>query len=155
MQLFRKDHQKTSIHLSAVWIINKHHLIIWKEEDNVMVNTVQYRGFYYGLCVLKAIIQESHLDTNMITSMIITKIYNLDIYIHTMGNKITKFNAYIIHIIGTSASWGETTQCIIINHFKGYGANTEKSLLKFIQRKRNPTIKEKIPPPTNSWNWPT
>ena len=58
--------------------------------------------------------------TNAMTSMIRTKLFNLDIHIHTMGNYITKFDVYVLQIIYTLASWGETTQDIITDPFKGY-----------------------------------
>ena len=60
----------------------------------------------------------------MTTSMIRTKLSNVDIYIHTVGNDIIKFNAYVLHLIDTLASQGETIQDILKNIFKGYGACT-------------------------------
>ena len=76
------------------------------------------------------------MDTNAITSMIITIIFNLDIYFHTMGNNITKFYAYFLQIIDTLVSLGETIQYLLANLFKGYGSCIDKSFMESIKQKQ-------------------
>ena len=92
-------------------------------KKKVMVWSTQFGlgGFYSGVCLLDVIIQEIQLDTNVTTSMISTKLPNLDIYIHTVVNDITRFNEYLIQLIDTLSPRGETTQYILTNTFKGYG----------------------------------
>ena len=57
------------------------------------------------------------MDTNATTSVIRTKLSNMDIYIHIVGGGITKFNAYVLQIIGTLSSQGENTQYLLTNIF--------------------------------------
>ena len=64
-----------------------------------------------------------------------TKLSNLYIYIHTVGNDITNFNKYILHLIDTLASWGETTQYLFKNKLKVYGSCTNKLSVEYIQQK--------------------
>ena len=73
----------------------------------------------------------------------------MDLYIHTVGNDITKFNTYLLQIIDTLASWLEKLQDTPKNIFKGYGACTDKSFVEYIYINRNSTAKEKTQPPTN------
>jgi hypothetical protein len=89
-----------------------------------------------GLCLLKVLIRESHLDTNATTSMIRTKLTNLDAYIQTIGNDISKFNSYVKMLLSTLESRGETTQDLLTNLFKGYAACSDKNFVKYIARKQ-------------------
>ena len=89
-------------------------------------------GVYYRLCLLDVIIQEIQLDTNVTTSMISTKLPNLDIYIHTVVNDITRFNEYLIQLIDTLSPRGETTKYILMNLFKGYGDCADQSFVEYI-----------------------
>ena len=54
---------------------SKKMIIIWSTHINLGV-------VYSGVCLLEVTIREIHLDTNKTKSMIRTKLYNLDIYIH-------------------------------------------------------------------------
>ena len=89
-----------------------------------------------GLCFLKVLIRESHLDTNATTSMIRTKLTNLDAYIQVIGNDISKFNGYVKMLIQTLHARGETTQDLLTNLFKGYAACSDKNFVKYIARKQ-------------------
>ena len=73
------------------------------EKKKTMVWSMQFNlgGVYSGVCIMKFIIQESRLDTNATTRMIQTKLSNLDIYICTVGNDITKFHGYVLQLIDT------------------------------------------------------
>ena len=51
---------------------SKKNIIVWSAQFNI-------GGVYYGVCPLKVMILESHLDTNATKSMILTKVSNLDI----------------------------------------------------------------------------
>jgi hypothetical protein len=90
-----------------------------------------------GLCFLKIIIRESHLDTNATTGMIRTKLSNLDSYIQVVGNDVTKFNGYVKMLLDTLASRGETTQDLLTNLFKGYGSCSDKTFVEYIAKKQD------------------
>lgn len=90
-----------------------------------------------GLCLLKVIIRESHLDTNATTGMIRTKLSNLDSYVQVVGNDITKFNGYVKMLLDTLASRGETTQDLLTNLFKGYGSCSDKTFVEYIAKKQD------------------
>ena len=70
--------------------------------------------------MLKVIIRESHLGTNTTTQSIRTKLSNLDRYIVTIGNDITKFNGYIKRLVQSLAARGDRTEALFSNLFKGY-----------------------------------
>ena len=75
------------------------------------------------------------MDTNAATVIIWTKLYNMDIYIHTVGNGIIWFNVYVLQIIDTLASWGKKNQDLLTNIFKGYGTCTDNLFVEYIQQK--------------------
>ena len=89
-----------------------------------------------GCCLLKLIIRESCLDTNATTTMIRTKLSNLDSYIQQVRNDITKFNGHIQILIQTLRSRGKTTTDLLTNLFKGYGSCSDKTFVTYIQRKQ-------------------
>jgi len=107
----------------------KRKITIWRNE--YVIN-----GGYSGICLLKVIIREGHLDTNATTSMIRTKLSNLDTYIHTVGNDITKFNGYVRMLQDTLRARGETTSDLLTNLFKGYAACSDKNFVDYIRRKQ-------------------
>ena len=90
-----------------------------------------------GLCFLKVLVRESHLDTNATTSMIRQKLSDLDSYINVVGNDISKFNGHVKMSLDTLASRGETTQDLLTNLFKGYGACSDKTFVDYIAKKQD------------------
>lgn len=90
-----------------------------------------------GLCLLKIIIRESHLDTNATTAMIRLKLSNLDSFMPTVGNDITKFNGYVKMLVDTLGSRGKHTEDLIINLFKGYGAVADKVFVEYMAKKQD------------------
>ena len=89
-----------------------------------------------GNLLLKVIIRESHLDTNATTQSIRTKLSNLDRYIVTIGNDITKFNGYVKGLVQSLAARGERTEDLLSNLFKGYQAVADRNFLKYINGKQ-------------------
>ena len=85
---------------------------------------------------MKVIIRESHLDTNATTQSIRTKLSNLDRYIVTIGNDITKFNGYVKGLVQSLAARGERTEDLLSNLFKGYQAVSDRMFLKYIAGKQ-------------------
>ena len=89
-----------------------------------------------GNLLLKVIIRESHLDTNATTQSIRTKLSNLDRYIVTIGNDITKFNGYVKGLVQSLAARGERTEDLLSNLFKGYQAVSDRTFLKYVGSKQ-------------------
>lgn len=107
---------------------------IW--EDEYIIENDQGSKIPSGNLLLKVIIRESHLDTNATTQSIRTKLSNLDRYIVTIGNDITKFNGYVKSLVQSLAARGERTEDLLSNLFKGYQAVADKTFLKYIGGKQ-------------------
>jgi hypothetical protein len=111
----------------------KKKLLIWEKEYTVKVGGKDFKS---GILFLKVVIRESHLDTNATTSMVRHKLSNLDTYVATIGNDITKFNAYVRILVDSLSARGEETSDLLVNLFKGYGACSDKSFVDYIRRKQ-------------------
>ena len=107
---------------------------IW-ENEYIILNH-QGTRIPSGNLLLKVIIRESHLDTNATTQSIRTKLSNLDRYIATIGNDITKFNGYVKGLVQSLAARGERTEDLLSNLFKGYQAVSDRMFLKYIAGKQ-------------------
>ena len=107
----------------------KKKITIWRELYTL-------NNYFSGLLLLKVLIRESHLDTNATVTMIITKLSNLDVYIHTIGNDITKFNGYIRVLVDSLSARREITNDLLTNLFKGYLACSDKTFVDYIARKQ-------------------
>ena len=110
-------------------------ILIWKKDYvvNDQANDVTNRPC--GILLLKVIIRESHIDTNATTTTIRNKLSNLDEYIATVNQNITKFNAYVQTQITALETRGETTTDLLANLFKGYAACSDKNFVKYIANK--------------------
>jgi hypothetical protein len=106
----------------------KNKILIWRNQYSI-------NGYSSGNLLLKIIIRESHLDTNATTSSIRTKLSRLDTYIVTIASDITKFNGYVRYLIDSLAARGESSNDLLTNLFKGYGAATDKVFVEYISRK--------------------
>ena len=109
-------------------------LQIWESE--YIVQNQQGTKIPSGNLLLKVIIRESHLDTNATTQSIRTKLSNLDRYIVTIGNDITKFNGYVKGLVQSLAARGERTEDLLSNLFKGYQAVSDRTFLKYVGSKQ-------------------
>ena len=75
-----------------------------------------------GVALLKVIIRESHLDTNATTNQIRTKLSTLDTYILTINCDIGRFNQYVKLLLQSLTARNQTTNDLLINLYKAYGA---------------------------------
>lgn len=108
----------------------KRKILVWETKYTV-------HGLGSGNLLLKTIIRESHLDTNATSSSIRTKLTELDKYLPTVGQDITKFNTYVKLMVEGLKSRGEVTQDLLINLFKGYLTCTDKEFVSYIKRKQD------------------
>ncbi len=78
-----------------------------------------------GPLLLKVIICESDIDTNVTIRNVRNKLSNLDHYLPMIGYDIIKFNMYIKNLVSELHSRGEITHDLLINLFKGYAVSTD------------------------------
>ena len=122
--------------------------MVWSTKFN-------FGGVYTGVCLLKVVIQESHLDINATTHIIKTKLPNLDIYSHIVGNKI-----YQIHHICSTYNWHFGLLRWKIKMSSGIYLKVMRhvhisSFWIITKEKRNAITKDKILPPPNWLNFTT
>ena len=105
----------------------------WEEE--YLVENDQGTTVPSGNLLLKVIIRESHLDTNATTQNIRSKLNNLDTYVASIGNDITKLNSYVKILCLNLAARGEKTEDLLTNLFRAYLAVSDKTFVQYISRK--------------------
>jgi len=94
--------------------------------------TVGTNGRITGVCLLKILIRESHLDSNATSTMIRFKLSNLDDYLSEIDNDINKFHKYVKVLIDNLHARGETTHDLIANLFKAYAACSDQTFIKYM-----------------------
>ena len=108
----------------------KRKILVWEDQ-------YQLGQYGSGNLLLKIIVRESHLDTNATSASIRKKLTNLDKYLPTIGQDITKFNTYIKLLVDGLRSRGEITNDLLINLFKGYSACSDREFIEYIKRKED------------------
>ena len=89
----------------------KQKLNVWKKQFII--------GKYpSGNLLLKVLVRESHLDTNVTTSWIRTHLSSLDEYMMTIGSNIGKFNFHVQTLLGSLMARGETSTDLLTNFFQ-------------------------------------
>ena len=83
-----------------------------------------------GLSLLKVLIRESHLDSNTTSTMIRTKLSNLDDYLDEVNNDIGEFNHYVQIFIDSLSARDETTNNLMTNLFKAYAACSDATFVR-------------------------
>jgi hypothetical protein len=105
---------------------------LWKSQYTVVIDEVEY---LLGTMLLKVIIRKSHLDINATIAATRTKLSSLDTYVLTISCDIEKFDQYLMLLIDSLATRGETTQDLLSNLFKGHLAASDKTFTTYIARK--------------------
>ena len=108
----------------------KRKILVWEDQ-------YQIGAYGSGNLLLKIIVRESHLDTNATSALIRKKLTNLDRYLPTIDQDITKFNTYVKLLIDGLRSRGEATNDMLINLFKGYSACSDREFIEYIKRKED------------------
>jgi hypothetical protein len=90
-----------------------------------------------GVALLKVIIRESHLDTNATTNQIRTKLSTLDTYILTINSDIGRFNQYVKLLLQSLTARNQTTNDLLINLYKAYGAVNDVVFRTWLLRKQD------------------
>ena len=85
-----------------------------------------------GLCLLKIFVRESYLDSNATTGMIREQLSNLDLYMPTVNNDITRFNNHVKMLLQALHARNERTLDLLTYLFKAYAVCNDKEFTKFI-----------------------
>ena len=104
-------------------------VMVW--EDQYKIKEIPSRNI-----LIKIIICESHLDSNVTTTSIRNQLSSLNHFITTVGCDITKFNAHINFLLEGLELRGETTHDLLSNLLKGYAAASDNTFTKYIERKQ-------------------
>jgi hypothetical protein len=85
-----------------------------------------------GLCLFKVIVRESYLDSNATTGMIREQLSNLDVFMPTVDNDITRFNNHVKMLLNALHARNERTLDLLTYLFKAYAVCNDKEFSKFI-----------------------
>ena len=96
-----------------------------------------FDGVIAGVCLLKVIVSESHIDTNATTKHIRDRLGSLDTFMVQVDSDITKFNRYVKGLLKALRARGQMTQDLLINLFKGYKAASDKEFVKWVIKKED------------------
>ena len=72
-----------------------------------------------GPLILKTVLCDSHIDINVTSTALSPKLSNLDTYIATVGNDITKLNVHFNTLIQSIIARGDMGMDLLANIFKG------------------------------------
>ena len=85
-----------------------------------------------GLSLLKVIVRESYLDSNATTGMIREQLSNLEMFMPTVDNDITRFNNHVKMLLKALSARNERTFDLLTYLFKAYSVCNDKEFNKFI-----------------------
>ena len=115
--------------MASLYKVGKTKIVVWEKKYKI-------NGKGSGNFLLKIIIQESHLDSNVTTIVIRLQLSSLDTYINTIGCDIMKFNVYVQNLLEGLVSRGETTNDLLSNLFNRYQAVSNHTFVKYINQKQ-------------------
>ena len=111
--------------MSSLSKTGKDKVQIWEEEYTV-------NGTRSANLLFKVILRESHIETAATSASIRYQLSKLDEYISSVGQDITKFNAYVKLMVEGLNARGESSSDLLINLFKGYLACSDKEFVSYI-----------------------
>ena len=107
-----------------------------KQKLNVWKKQFIIENYASGNLLLKFLVRESHLDTNVTTSWIRTQLSSLDKYMMIISNDIGKSNFHIQTLMGSLTARGETSTDLLTNLLKGYDKFLDKTFVAYMDRKK-------------------
>ena len=129
---FRKSQDDRMLYeclLNSMSPEGKSRVNIHSEEYQLLDGT---RRIPSGLCLLKVVVRESYLDSNATTGMIREQLSNLDSYMPTINNDITRFNNHVKMLLKALHARGEQTLDLLTYLFKAYAVCNDKEFVKYI-----------------------
>ena len=103
---------------------------VWKSEYHVGTRPS-------GVLLLKVMIHESHIDTNVTASSIHHQMANLKDYIIKVNCDICVFNRHVQSLIEGLNSCGQQSTDLLVNLFATYKAAKDKKFIKYIEDKES------------------
>ena len=102
-----------------------------------MIKNPNSQGLYkpYANSLLKIIIRVSHIDMNMTTASIRTKLQNLDTFILMIACNVEKFNMHLNLLLDSPSAQGKTIIDLLNYLFKTYEAVSNKEFVCYIKSK--------------------
>ncbi len=86
--------------------------------------------------LLKIILRESHIDTNVTVSHIRTQLSFLDTYLRRIGHDIRRMNDYVTSLRDALMARGETSNDLFVNLFKGCKAASDCCFIAYMEKKK-------------------
>lgn len=86
-----------------------------------------------GLCLLKVVVRESYLDSDATTGMIREQLSNLDMFMPTVNNDITRFNNHVKMLLQALTARNERTLDLLTYLFKAYKVCNDTEFVDFIK----------------------
>ena len=103
---------------------------VWKSEYHVGTRPS-------GVLLLKVMIHESHIDTNVTASSIHHQMAHLKDYIIKVNCDIRVFNRHVQSLIEGLNSRGQQSTNLLVNLFAAYKAAKDKKFIKYIEDKES------------------
>jgi len=104
----------------------------------LMEHEFKVGNIFSGICLLRTLIRESHIDNNATNRIVLNKLANLDEYMDAIGNDVEKFNDYVNSSIESLAARGHQVPHDLLHClFKGYAQVKDKTFTSYIIQKQN------------------
>ena len=107
-----------------------------KQKLNVCKKQFMIGKYASGNLLLKVLVRERNLDTNVSTSWIRMQLSSLDKYMMTIGSNIGKFNFHVQTLMGLLTARSETSTDLLTNLFKGYAECSDKTFVAYMTCKK-------------------
>jgi hypothetical protein len=104
-------------------------ITVWKNQYTI-------NGHKSAICLLKIVIRESYLDTNLTSRHIREELMSLDKYMVECGYDIGKFNLHVKTQLEALMARGKNTNDLLAYLFKGYKAAKDKKFIAYIELKQ-------------------
>ena len=118
------------------------YLLATMSKEGHATTTVQKSEYHIGNCpsgvlLLKVMICESHIDTNMTASLIRHQTANLKDYIIKVNCDIHVFNRHVQSLMEGLNSHGQQFTNLLVNLFAAYKAAKDKKFIEYIEDKES------------------
>ena len=90
-----------------------------------------------GTCLIKIVIQKSHVDTNATTSHILTQLGPIHKIVVDLKSNNVKVTEKVKALVEELAACGESTNHLLDNLFEGNKIASDKSFVAYICKKRD------------------
>lgn len=104
----------------------------------LMEHEFKIGSVFSGICLLRTLIRESHIDNNATNRLLLNKLAHLDEYMDAIGNDVEKFNDFVNSSTESLAARGHQVPHDLLHClFKGYAQVKDKTFTSYIIQKQN------------------